>query len=145
MYPNSNSRKSQGNRQPDLARLLRQQWDRALAAVAVLIGALSLMLGWIGISGTPYPAAQLPYIISGGLGGLFLLGLGATLWLSADLREQWRALDRLERARRREAALAAEREQQASADSKPATPLGAEVPQRRRPSRNTAKVTSNRA
>ncbi|HMC79090.1 MAG TPA: hypothetical protein VKO35_00895, partial [Acidimicrobiia bacterium] len=29
-------------------------------------------------------------------GGLFLLGVGATLWHSADLRDEWRKLDRLE-------------------------------------------------
>jgi len=43
------------------------------------------------------PAEQLPYIISAGIGGMFLLGLGAMLWLSADLRDEWRKLDRIER------------------------------------------------
>ena len=42
-------------------------------------------------------AQQIPYIISGGIGGLFLLGLGAMLWLSADLRDEWRKLDAIER------------------------------------------------
>jgi hypothetical protein len=28
---------------------------------------------------------------------MFLLGLGAMLWLSADLRDEWRKLDRIER------------------------------------------------
>jgi hypothetical protein len=37
----------------------------------------------------------MPYIASGGLGGIFLLGLGSTLWLSADLRDEWRKLDEL--------------------------------------------------
>ncbi|MGH9037716.1 MAG: hypothetical protein ACRD0O_18310, partial [Acidimicrobiia bacterium] len=43
-----------------------------------------------------YPAQQMPYIVSGGLGGIFLIGLSATLWLSADLRDEWRKLDRVE-------------------------------------------------
>ena len=75
---------------------LRAQWDRALGAGLVLLGAVALLLGWIGVSGAVYPAQQLPYLVSGGLGGLFLLGLGATLWLSADLRDEWRHLDELE-------------------------------------------------
>ena len=52
------------------------------------------------MSGSPYAAAQLPYIISGGIGGIFLLGVGATLWLSADLRDEWRKLDCIEEALR---------------------------------------------
>ncbi len=75
---------------------LRAQWDRAVGIGLVLLGAIALLLGWIGVSGAVYPAEQLPYLMSGGLGGLFLLGMGATLWLSADLRDEWRHLDVLE-------------------------------------------------
>jgi hypothetical protein len=77
---------------------LRRQWDRVGAWVAIGLGALTLLLGWIGVSHTAYPAEQLPYIVSGGLLGIFLLGVGATLWLSADLRDEWRKLDGIERA-----------------------------------------------
>lgn len=75
----------------------RAQWDRVSAWVLVGIGALALVLGWIGVTGTPYVFEQIPYVISGGLGGLFLLGLGAMLWISADLRDEWRKLDQLVR------------------------------------------------
>ncbi|MPY86224.1 MAG: hypothetical protein GEV00_24055, partial [Actinophytocola sp.] len=34
--------------------------------------------------------------MSGGIGGLFILWLGTTLWLSADLRDEWRKLDALD-------------------------------------------------
>jgi hypothetical protein len=77
----------------DLQRWLRNQWDRAFAILAVLLGALALLLGWIGISGSNLPAQQIPYLASGGLAGLFSLGIGATAWLSADLRDEWRKLD----------------------------------------------------
>jgi hypothetical protein len=77
----------------DLQRWLRNQWDRALAIAAVLLGAVSLLLGWIGISDAKLPAQQIPYLASGGLVGLFALGIGATCWLSADLRDEWRKLD----------------------------------------------------
>ena len=82
----------------DPARWLRLQSDRALAWVLVAAGALALIVGWVGVSGTAYAAEKLPYIVSGGIGGIFLLGVGATLWLSADLRDGWRKLDRIEEA-----------------------------------------------
>ena len=42
-----------------------------------------------------HPAEQIPYVISGGLTGIFALGVGVMLWLSADLRDNWRKLDEL--------------------------------------------------
>ena len=80
----------------DLLNYVRNQWDRVAAWAFVVAGALALLIGWLGISRTAYPAEQNPYIISGGLAGIFLLGLGGVLWLSADLRDEWRKLDRLE-------------------------------------------------
>jgi len=82
---------------------VRDQWDRVGAVVLVVVGALALLLGWLGISDAVLPSEQLPYLLSGGLVGVFLLGLGATLWLSADLRDEWRKLDRLEQLVRGEA------------------------------------------
>jgi hypothetical protein len=82
----------------DLNKLLKTQWDRAGAIGFTALGAIFLIAGWIGVSGTPYLAEQAPYILSGGVGGVFLLGLGATLWISADLRDEWRKLDRIETA-----------------------------------------------
>jgi hypothetical protein len=76
----------------DFLKILRFQWDRVFAWVAIALGVLALLLGWLGVSREVLPAAQIPYIVSGGLGGVFLLGLGAVLWLSADLRDEWRQL-----------------------------------------------------
>jgi hypothetical protein len=80
----------------DVKRYVRAQWDRVLALGLVLIGALALLLGWLGMSGTSLSYEQLPYLISGGLVGLALIGVGATVYLSADLRDEWRKLDALE-------------------------------------------------
>lgn len=71
---------------------LRTQWDRVGAWVCIAGGAIVLLLGWWGISGTTNVGRQLPYIISGGLFGVFLLGVGGLLWVSADLRDEWREL-----------------------------------------------------
>ena len=84
----------------DPTKWLRLQWDRTLAWALVVAGAVALIIGWVGVSGSAYSAEQLPYIISGGIGGIFLLGVGATLWLSADLRDEWRKLDCIEDALR---------------------------------------------
>lgn len=72
---------------------IRAQWDRIAAVVFVSAGLIALILGYYGVSGTEFVAAQLPYLISAGLVGMFLLGLGATLWLSSDLRDEWCKLE----------------------------------------------------
>ena len=79
-----------------IIRWCQVQWDRALAIALTVLGAIALILGWIGISGALVPSQQLPYIISGGIGSLFILGVAAALWISADLHDEWRKLDRLE-------------------------------------------------
>jgi hypothetical protein len=79
-----------------LGGLFRSQWDRATAGACLLLGAVALIVGYFGVSGTPYTAEQMPFIVSGGFVGLFLVGVAATLWLSADLRDEWRKLDALE-------------------------------------------------
>jgi hypothetical protein len=80
----------------DSKQWLRKNPDRVGAWLAILLGAIVLYLGWDGASSTAYPAEQLPYILSGGIGGALLVALGATLLLSADLRDEWRKLDRIE-------------------------------------------------
>lgn len=80
----------------DLMTWLRAEWDRVLGFTLIAIGAVLLVLGYIGVSDSPYVAEQLAYIVSGGLGGLFLLGSGATLLILADLHDEWRKLDRVE-------------------------------------------------
>jgi hypothetical protein len=79
-----------------LVKFVRVQWDRVAGAFCVLSGAVLLVIGWAQVSRSVYPAGQFPYLVSCGIGGLFLLGLGATLWLSADLRDEWRHLAQLE-------------------------------------------------
>lgn len=79
----------------ELMTLLRAQWDRAAALALAGTALLILLLGYVGVSGAAFVAAQLPYFISAGFFGLFLLTIAATLWLSADLRDEWRELREL--------------------------------------------------
>jgi hypothetical protein len=81
----------------DAKQWLRKNPDRVGAWLAIALGAVALFIGWQGASTTEYPAEQLPYILSGGIGGVLLVGIGATLLISADLRDEWRKLDRIER------------------------------------------------
>ncbi|MEW6475798.1 MAG: hypothetical protein AB1679_26380 [Actinomycetota bacterium] len=76
---------------------VRNQWDRVGAWACIAAGAIALIVGYVGVSGTLDTAEQLPYVVSGGMVGLFLLGLGAMFWLSADLRDEWRKLDAIDR------------------------------------------------
>lgn len=78
-------------------RWARTQWDRVSAWCLIGLGGIAIIVGWNGVSSEPLTAQQVPYIVSGGIGGLFLLGVGAMLWLSADLRDEWRKLDAIER------------------------------------------------
>lgn len=76
----------------ELLKYLRVQWDRTGAVVAAVAGIVVLVLGYAGVSGTEYISEQLPYVISAGLGAIVLLTIAAVLWISADLRDEWREL-----------------------------------------------------
>lgn len=84
----------------NLGQLLRTHWDRS-AALACAIGAVvALTVGWVRLSGTPYVAEQLVYLLSGGVAAVILTGFAVALWLSADLRDEWRQLDSIDAALR---------------------------------------------
>jgi hypothetical protein len=80
----------------DFMRWIKYQWDRFAAGVLCALGLLALLLGYVGISGSVYPAEQLPYMISGGVLGIFCLGMAGVLYLSADMRDEWRKLDSID-------------------------------------------------
>ena len=60
-------------------------------------GALLMLLGWFGVSREALPAKQIPYLVSGGIGGIFLAVLGAYFLGTQELRNDSGRLDRLER------------------------------------------------
>ncbi|MEW6473480.1 MAG: hypothetical protein AB1679_14505 [Actinomycetota bacterium] len=63
---------------------------------AVVVGAIILTVGYAGIRKEADVALQLPYVLSGGIGGLFLLGAGVGIFLAATLRELHAGQDRVE-------------------------------------------------
>lgn len=119
----------------DLVNVIRAQWDRAFAAVATVAGLLFLLFGWVGVSGAEAVVKQLPYIVSGGLGGIALVAVGAALWVSSDLRDEWNEVRRLR--------LAVERLEAAAPTASPGSNGVAEeivtaAPDRRSPARTVA-------
>lgn len=60
-------------------------------------GALLVVIGYFGISGESIVAKQLPYLISGGIGGILLAILGAYFLGIEELRRDGGRLDRIER------------------------------------------------
>ena len=77
----------------DFLQWIRNQSDRAWATALTLAGALAIYLGWLGVSSHALPSEQIAYLASGATLGIFMLGAAATLWLSADMRDEWRKLD----------------------------------------------------
>jgi len=76
----------------------RRQWRVVVGWACVALGLLFILLGWFGVSGDPNVARQLPYLASGGLGGLAFVIVGAGLLISEDLRSDRRRLGRIESA-----------------------------------------------
>ena len=73
--------------------IYKQQWDRVLAIGAALVGLVLLVVGWVAVSDTAVVAEQIPYLASMCVGGIIAFGVATTLWISADLRDEWAKLD----------------------------------------------------
>jgi hypothetical protein len=67
-----------------------------LGWVLIGVGALLMLLGYLGVSREALPAKQIPYLVSGGIGGMFLAVLGAYFLATQELRSDSGRLDRLE-------------------------------------------------
>ena len=65
--------------------------------VLLALGALFVLLGWIGVSGEAIVGKQVPYLVSGGIGGVLLAIVGAYVLGTEELRKDSGRLDRLER------------------------------------------------
>ena len=60
------------------------------------IGALLILLGYLGVSREAIVAKQIPYLVSGGIGGVVLAVVGAYFLGTEELRKDSGRLDRLE-------------------------------------------------
>src|SRR5947208_12007701 len=82
----------------EFVKWFQAQRDRVGGWGCVVVGGVMVLSGWLSISATSVVSHQLPYLASGGIGGLFFLGAGFGLLIRADLHDEWRKLDRLESA-----------------------------------------------
>jgi hypothetical protein len=65
--------------------------------ILIGLGALVMLIGWFGVSREALPGKQIPYLVSGGIGGVFLAVLGAYFLGTQEMRNDSGRLDRLER------------------------------------------------
>jgi hypothetical protein len=86
--------------EPDPQLLWRWVW-RAVRPhfgwILIGVGALVMLLGYFGVSREALPAKQIPYLVSGGIGGVFLAVLGAYFLGTQQMRNDSGRLDRVER------------------------------------------------
>jgi hypothetical protein len=79
-----------------LRRFLRAEWDRVAGYGCVAVGLVLLVGGIVGVRRSADVIDEISYLVTGGIGSIFLLGLGSTLLLSADLHDDFRKLHRVE-------------------------------------------------
>ena len=72
--------------------------ERLIGVALIIAGVVMVIGGYFGVKGTPFVVIQLCYLASGGVIGIFSLGLGAAMVLSADIHDEWRKLDAIEAA-----------------------------------------------
>jgi hypothetical protein len=57
-----------------------------VAPALVLVGLILLVVGYVGVANREIDVLQIPYLVSGGIGGLFALGLGLGFASVRELR-----------------------------------------------------------
>jgi hypothetical protein len=80
---------------------LRRDWrtkiTRPIVGWALAgLGALFIVIGYFGVANQALVAKQLPYLVSGGIGGMVLVAVGAFLLGTDDVRKQLQRVERLE-------------------------------------------------
>jgi hypothetical protein len=80
-----------------LARLAGEAARPYVGWLFLVVGGLLIFLGYLGVSRESLVAKQLPYLLSGGLGGVLLAVIGAYFLGTEELRKDSGRLERLER------------------------------------------------
>jgi len=74
---------------------MKKDW-RELAAVAfAVLGGVLMVVGWVGVSQTTEVVDQLPYLFSGGLGGLVCVVIGLGLYVARNHARDQARIDEL--------------------------------------------------
>jgi hypothetical protein len=83
--------------------------DRRIANIAALLvagGVLSLLLGGVGLARATLLSAQIPYVVSGLIGGLVMIAVGLHLFVGGALGRERDRLEGVEAAIRADVQLA---------------------------------------
>lgn len=80
----------------DMRTWLRAEWDRVTGWTLVLAGVVAVIVAGLRVADTAYLADQLSYMMTGGLGGIAAILLGAGLLITAERHDEWRKLDAVE-------------------------------------------------
>lgn len=64
--------------------------------ILIAAGAIAMWIGYLGVSREALPGKQIPFLVSGGMGGILLAVLGAYFLGTQELRKDSGRLDRLE-------------------------------------------------
>ncbi|MBA2610006.1 MAG: hypothetical protein H0U92_13780 [Actinobacteria bacterium] len=64
--------------------------------ILIGVGAILMLAGYLGVSRESIPAKQIPYLVSGGIGGIFFAVIGAYFLGTQEMRNDSGRLDRLE-------------------------------------------------
>ena len=78
----------EGSAASDLRAAMKRRWQATLGWVLVAAGAIAIAVAWWQVRDLPNIALQMPYLISGGLGGAVLMGFGGTLLVAQDFRDE---------------------------------------------------------
>ena len=89
-------REQQAQLQALVQETLFRRWRAVLAWILMAAGGLAILVAWYQVRDLPEVFLQMPYLISGGVGGAVLIGLGAALLITQDFRDDKQRLSSLE-------------------------------------------------
>lgn len=90
-------REQQAQLQALVQEQLFRRWRAVLGWILMLAGGVAILFAWYQVRDLPEVFLQMPYLISGGVGGAALIGLGAALLITQDFRDDKQRLLALER------------------------------------------------
>jgi hypothetical protein len=67
---------------------------RIVGALLTILGVTFIVIGFVRVSDSRMLAETIAYIVSGGIGGVAMLGSGLVLLTCAQLRDRWDTIDR---------------------------------------------------